>query len=330
MSNNLNIIPHKSIWNTHHGCRKISAGCQNCYMYALDKMRNIETPSDIVRKLKTDFNLPLKKNKQGEYKIKSGEMLRVNMTSDTFIEEADIWRDELWDIIRKRPDVIFWLLTKRPERFKTSMPSDWNNGYPNVVINITCENQEMFNARINYLLELPAKHKGLCLTPLLSPINIAPALATGQIESVSAGGENYDNPRPCDYDWVRYESELCSLYHINFTFYETGTNFIYQNRLYHLPSKQKQSIAAFDTNLNRKFYDIKYDLKYPDGKPITPYERYFNLNHCICCSSQDTCNGCTLCGNCCGDKIMTDENNFKKYQEKLISEGIQTNADIKE
>ena len=28
------------IWNPWHGCKKISEGCANCYMYFLDKMRD--------------------------------------------------------------------------------------------------------------------------------------------------------------------------------------------------------------------------------------------------------------------------------------------------
>lgn len=32
-------------------------------------------------------------------------MLRVCMTSDFFLEEADPWREEAWEIISRRPDV---------------------------------------------------------------------------------------------------------------------------------------------------------------------------------------------------------------------------------
>lgn len=81
----------KDIWNPWHGCIKISEGCENCYMYFLDKSRNLNG-SDIY-KVKTNFNLPLKKDRQGNYKIKSGEIIRVCMTSDFFLEEADNWRN---------------------------------------------------------------------------------------------------------------------------------------------------------------------------------------------------------------------------------------------
>ena len=102
------------IWNPWHGCKKCSEGCENCYMYFLDAQRG-KNGADIYR-TKAGFNYPLSKDRSGHYKIKSGEQLRVCMTSDFFLEEADVWRDEAWNIIRQRPDVVFFLLTKRPDR----------------------------------------------------------------------------------------------------------------------------------------------------------------------------------------------------------------------
>ena len=190
-------------WNPWHGCKKCSPGCQNCYMYCLDEMRGLEeTVSSEVKRTK-NFDYPLKKDRQKNYKVKSGERIMVNMTSDTFIEEADGWRDEMWDIIRQRPDVIFWLLTKRPERIKDHLPKDWGDGWENVSLNVTCENQEMFDKRIPIMIDIPAKHKGICIAPMISAVNITLALKSGKFEEISCGGENYNNPRPCHYEWVK-------------------------------------------------------------------------------------------------------------------------------
>ncbi len=70
------------IWNPWHGCKKCSEGCENCYMYFLDRMRN-QDGSKIYR-TKNGLRYPLQKNWQGQYKIQSGEMIRVCMTSDFF------------------------------------------------------------------------------------------------------------------------------------------------------------------------------------------------------------------------------------------------------
>ncbi|WP_396133258.1 DUF5131 family protein [Eubacterium maltosivorans] len=46
-------------WNPWHGCQKISAGCQNCYVYRMDEKYNRD--SHQVSK-NSCFNLLLKKN----------------------------------------------------------------------------------------------------------------------------------------------------------------------------------------------------------------------------------------------------------------------------
>ncbi len=102
------------IWNPWHGCARKSEGCSNCYMYFLDRQRGLN-PSRVFR-VKNNFDYPLQRNARGEYKVRSGETLRVCMTSDFFIEDADPWRKEAWSIMAERGDVIFFLLTKRPER----------------------------------------------------------------------------------------------------------------------------------------------------------------------------------------------------------------------
>ncbi|MBQ9557263.1 MAG: DUF5131 family protein, partial [Clostridia bacterium] len=91
------------IWNPWHGCRKCSEGCENCYMFYLDSF-NGKDGGEIYR-TKAGFSYPLSKDRAGNYKVKSGETLRVCMTSDFFLEEADEWRSEAWEIIKQRPDV---------------------------------------------------------------------------------------------------------------------------------------------------------------------------------------------------------------------------------
>ena len=127
------------IWNPWHGCVKCSEGCQNCYMYFLDRVRD-KNGADIYR-TQSGFRYPLSKDRQGRYKIQSGEMIRVCMTSDFFLEEADEWRSDAWDIMRMRRDVIFYLLTKRPQRVADCLPADWGDGWDNIFFNVTCEKQ---------------------------------------------------------------------------------------------------------------------------------------------------------------------------------------------
>ena len=114
-------------WNLWHGCRKYSTGCCHCYMYALDAAHGVPEKSGVI-KLTRDFRKPLAKDRRGNFKIPAGFILRVNMTSDTFWEEADNWREEMWDIIRRRPDILFYILTKRVPRIRECLLFVFVNG----------------------------------------------------------------------------------------------------------------------------------------------------------------------------------------------------------
>ena len=81
------------IWNPWHGCHKVSEGCQHCYMYFLDRMRCIDT-SKVSRN--ANFDMPLKRGRDGRFKVAPGMELLVGLSTDFFVEEADAWRDEAW------------------------------------------------------------------------------------------------------------------------------------------------------------------------------------------------------------------------------------------
>ena len=80
------------IWNPWHGCVKCSEGCENCYMYYLDEIRGGDGAQ--IR-LTSNARYPLSRDRKGRYKIQSGEMISVCMTSDFFLEEADAWRNDV-------------------------------------------------------------------------------------------------------------------------------------------------------------------------------------------------------------------------------------------
>lgn len=309
------------IWNPWHGCRKCSAGCQNCYMFALDKSRDHPEWSGQVFRTKS-FGLPLKKNRQKQFKISPGLRLRVNMTSDTFIEDAKPWLPEFWDIIKSRPDVIFWLLTKRPERIMQSLPPDWGQGYLNVSLNITTENQENFDKRWPVFKQIPAIHKGICCAPLLGPIDISPALASGQLDEVLAGGENYNNPRICELGWVTNLAAQCLTAKVNFCWYESGTNFAVNGHVMSWPRKADQGAIAYLSGVNSKLYEPEFTLFDPnDGHLLQKselHQKTYNLNHCAFCANRMLCNGCLNCGRCRGPVVLSGLPELWQHERTLL------------
>lgn len=142
------------IWNPWHGCHKVSEGDRHCYMYFLDGKRGLDT-SQVFRT--GNFDLPVRRGRDGQYKIASGMRLFVGLSTDFFVEEADRWRNEAWEIIRRRPDVIFRILTKRASRILECLPGDWGDGYENVLLQVTTENQARTDERLSILLDIPAR-----------------------------------------------------------------------------------------------------------------------------------------------------------------------------
>ncbi len=288
------------IWNPWHGCVKKSEGCANCYMFFLDRQRGAS--GERIYKVKNNFDYPLQKNKNGAYKVKSGEQIRVCMTSDFFLEEADSWRPEAWRIMKARPDVVFFLLTKRPERVADHLPPDWGDGWENVFFNVTCENQRRADERIPLLFELPFKHKGIMAAPFIGPVSIRQYLEAGIIEQVVAGGENYDGSRPLDYEWVRQLYDECAAANTTFCFMETGTYFIKDGKTYHIPDKGRQSQLAYRSGLQFVGKAQKFKLRRPEANDLfdtelPAYEKFFR-QRCQTCGGRLICNGCSNCGKC--------------------------------
>lgn len=267
-------------------------------MYYLDSLRE-KNGADIYR-TKAGFRYPLSRDRQGHYKVKSGEMLRVCMTSDFFLEEADLWREEAWDIIRKRPDVKFFLLTKRPQRVADHLPKDWGDGWEHVMFNVTCENQRRADERIPILMDLPFKHKGIMCAPFIGPVSIEKYLPENQIEQVLCDGENYDGARPCHYEWVKALHDECEKYNVTFVFCGTGRRFMKDGRLYKIEGNGLQSEQAFRSGLSFQGKPIEFKLTDGWGYPLTEdqlYTPHFG-ERCRTCGMKMTCNGCSECGKC--------------------------------
>jgi len=203
-------------WNPWQGCEKVSAGCKHCYMFR-DKVRYGQDPNVVIRSKLATFNKPMT--------WKDPAMVFVCSWSDFFIEEADAWRDDAWEIIRNSPQLIFQILTKRPERIIECLPSDWGNGYSNVWMGVTAENQEMADLRIPILLTIPAVKRFLSCEPLLGEIYNLYSNNTHYINWVYAldwvivGGESGPNCRDMNPEWARKILSRCREYETKVPFF---------------------------------------------------------------------------------------------------------------
>lgn len=114
MANNSKIQWTDATWNVAVGCTKVDEDCKFCYMYR-DSMKETRYNPRTVRKTTSVFNAPLR--------WKEPKKVFTSSLTDFFHEDCDSFRDEAWEIIRKCPQHIFQILTKRPERI--TLPEFW-------------------------------------------------------------------------------------------------------------------------------------------------------------------------------------------------------------
>lgn len=224
-------------WNPWRGCKKCSEGCLHCYIHKGDAKRGVDT-SEIVQT--KDFKKPVQCLKNGNYKMKSG-IVYVCFSTDFLIEEADEWREDCWRMMKERQDCTFLFLTKRIDRFLECIPDDWGNGYENVVVCCTIENQKNADYKLGIFKDLPIKHKCITAQPLLEKIDMEKYL--DNIELVVVGGESDYKARPLDYAWVLDIREQCVRQNVSFEFRQCGTHFIKDGRQYKLQTKDLCSQA---------------------------------------------------------------------------------------
>lgn len=156
-------------WNPFQGCRKISEGCANCYMYA-DKRRYGQDPAKVIRSKDATFRKPLIWHREVTSETPLADRLVFTASwSDWFIEENDAHRAEAWEIIRQTPGLVYQILTKRADRIAECLPDDWGNGFPNVWLGTTVENNKNLE-RVAELLKNPAALHFLSCEPLLEHV----------------------------------------------------------------------------------------------------------------------------------------------------------------
>ena len=223
-------------YNCWHGCHKKSEGCAHCYVYRRDE--SIGKDSNIVYKTKA-FDMPIQKNRKGEYKYPSGTSFSMCFSSDFFIEEADVWRKDLLEMIKTRSDCRFMCITKRPERIMECIKD--LETYNNLIIYCTMENQKRFDERAPIYLNLPLKVKGIMIEPMLEYVDIKGY--EDKIDIISVGGESGMDARIIDFEWVKKTREVCIKNKIGFDFHQTGAKLKVNGKLYNIPRNMQHSQA---------------------------------------------------------------------------------------
>jgi protein gp37 len=224
-------------WEPWTGCYAVSEGCTYCYFYGQYSKRHGQNTIEKT----AEFDKPIAKNAKGKDRIASGKIVATCFASDFFIAEADNWRSEAWAMIKERQDLEFLILTKRIDRFEVALPSDWGEGYDNVNIGCTVENQALADYRLPLFLSYPIKRRFVACAPIFEAIDLTPYL--NGIEHVTVGGETGREARVCDYDWVLDIRKQCEAAGVTFWFKNTGSSFRRNGEVQKVNQYKQNSVA---------------------------------------------------------------------------------------
>lgn len=213
-------------FNIAWGCQKISPGCANCYADTLSKRYGHVGIWGKGADRRTfgakHWQEPIKWNREAE---RAGIRRKVFCSSmcDNFEDHTDIIGElvKLWALIRTTPWLDWQLLTKRHDRIALSLPDDWGQGYPNVWLGVSVENDKYLR-RVDTLRGIPATVRFVSYEPALGPI--AHAVDLTGIDQVLYGGESGPGFRPEDKQWARDVMALCR---------EQGTAFFHKQSAAH-------------------------------------------------------------------------------------------------
>lgn len=219
--------------NFWRGCRKVSPGCDNCYITRTPPFRISGQKHGKERKRSQSFDAPLAWNKRPWICDRCGTAYADTMKDGTFelcppcfretnhsnlhrrrvfalslgdMFDAEVplgWRAEAFSVIKKTPNLDYLILTKRPQnvlpmldQIQRHWMADKLPLFQNIWLGTSVENQAMADKRIPELLGIPATVRFLSVEPMLGPIDLQEHLlpTVEDVQDIYAGREP-EHPR---------------------------------------------------------------------------------------------------------------------------------------
>lgn len=248
MGQNTNIEWCDHTFNPWRGCTKVSNGCKNCYAEKLS-LRNPailgEWGPNGKRVIASEnyWKEPIKWDQDAK---KEGRQALVFCASlaDVFEgpetmggNDSENWkavdeaRDRLFDVIESTPNLMWLLLTKRPENIHEMACFAWldpHEDIENVAFGVSIEDQATANLRIPQLMDLNWPRWFISAEPLLGPVDFTQVPGFNRYDLnlaggwVIVGGESGPNARPMKPSWAHQIQGLCKGGGVPFFFKQWG------------------------------------------------------------------------------------------------------------
>ena len=195
-------------FNPWEGCQKVGPGCDNCYAETRNARFNgtaINWGPGAPRRRTSAANWHKPVKWDADAKVAGARpFVFCASLADVFDNAVDpAWRADLFDLIRKTPNLVWLLLTKRIGNAPAMIREC--GGLPgNVAIGATMVSQEEYDRDAVKLYNVKVAFKPLftfgSFEPLLGPIRLGPITAP---DWIIVGGESGRNARPMNLDWPR-------------------------------------------------------------------------------------------------------------------------------
>jgi protein gp37 len=196
-------------FNIAWGCQKVSPGCANCYAQTLSERFGWDVWGPNAPRRTFGEKHWAEPHKWNHAARRAGRRRRVFCSSmcDIFEDHPTIEqeREKLWRLIRETPELDWQLLTKRPERIAANLPDDWCDGYVNVWLGTSIENND-YVWRADRLRQIPAVVRFVSYEPALGPLD---QLDLAGLDWIIYGGESGPGYRDHDVSWARSIRDRC-------------------------------------------------------------------------------------------------------------------------
>lgn len=224
-------------FNPWIGCMRVSPLCDNCYAATMADTRfgwaEWGGPGTGIGTRTRTSEANWKKVRTWDRKAAaSGQRPFVFCASlaDVFDNAVEPqWRADLFDLIRQTPNLVWLLLTKRPQNILRMTQAC--GGLPsNVALGASAGIQKEVVANGALLVELKRRLDPLFVflsaEPLLESIDLTVVPDFGEIDWVIVGGESGRGARPMDLQWARDIRMQCELTGSTvFNFKQVGAQF---------------------------------------------------------------------------------------------------------
>jgi len=202
-------------FNPWMGCTKVSAGCANCYAETLTKNRmglSLWGKNTCRQVTKSPWGNLKKWSREAEKGVGVSKEKGIRLVfTGSLMDWAEDHKDlaepriRMWEEIRKYKNLVFQLLTKRPENIERFLPADWGRGYNNVWLGTSIEDERVIE-RADHLRKIPTVTRFISYEPALGPLT---KLDLNGIDWLIYGGESGPGFRPENKDWAREIMAKC-------------------------------------------------------------------------------------------------------------------------